>query len=288
MRFTRAFLFVLITACTELPANAVSMFTQLDSHNLGDQRLNFTIETNRLAALVHFKVFVQSGQAALTSIPSASLQVCDGTNQITSCPLEKAQRDKGVIYEFDVSSKYLEKSRFTFGNRAESNGQAMPAGDFYWFYLKDFAGGDGPPDLPIRYHNAQYNFTFLLPAGWRGYSVSVQQWQGETYSPAEDKTIITGHGPMITLRHPQWKTNDLYQDIPIVVFTRSQWDALNHGQLWPSLFAGGAMDEIWHNQNYVFAMSSRYNWGELNGAHEVTEIIEQNRAANKMRQLYPD
>src|SRR5207249_7061859 len=39
--------------------------------------------------------------------------------------------------------------------------------------------------------------------------------------------------------------------------------------LWPSLFAGGIMDEIWHNRKYVFAMSSRYNWGELNGRREV-------------------
>jgi hypothetical protein len=93
---------------------------------------------------------------------------------------------------------------------------------------------------------------------------------------------------MITLRHPRWQSDAPFQDIPIVVFTRAQWDALNHGKFWPSLFAGGVMDELWHNQSFVFAMSNRYNWGELEGAKEVAEIIEQNCAANKMGHLYSE
>jgi hypothetical protein len=266
------------------------MFTQLDSHNLGEQRLSFTIETNRIGGFVHFKVSVQSKHATLTPIPRAVLEVWDGTNQVASCSVETAQRDKGVIYEFDVSPKYLSKSRFTFANMAESNGHPMPAGDFYWFYLKDFAGGDSRlSDLPIHYQNPEYDLTFLLPASWQGYSVLVQQWDGETYSTATDKTIVVGRGPMITLRHPRWQASAPYQDIPILVFTRSQWDALNHGNLWPSLFAGGTMYELWHSQRFVFAISSRYNAAdEVSGWKEVAEIVEQNRAANKMSQLYPD
>ena len=289
MRFTRTVIFALFAAFIGFRANAVSMFTQLDSHNLGEQRISFTIETNNIGAFVHFKVFVQSKHAALTPIPKAVLEVCVGTNQVASCPVETAQRDKGVVYEFDVAPKYLAKSRFTFANMAESNGHPMPAGDFYWFYLKDFVGGDSRLSaLPIRYHNPQYHLTFLLPASWQGYSVLVQQWDGETYSPATDKTLVVGHGPMITLRHPRWLATAPYQDIPIVVFTRDQWDALHHGEFWPSLFAGGSIDEIWHNRNYVFAMSSRYNWGELEGSKEVAEIVEQSYAANKMRHLYPE
>lgn len=144
-----------------------------------------------------------------------------------------------------------------------------------------------PSSLPVRYRNAQYDLTFFLPAGWRGYSVSIMQLEDEKYSPAEDKQIPVGHTPMITLRHPQWQASAPYQDIPILVFTRAQWDALHHGELWPSLFAGGVMEELWHNQGFVFAIFSRYNWGELTGAKEVADIIEQNRAANTMPDLYP-
>src|ERR1039458_1113211 len=87
-----------------------------------------------------------------------------------------------------------------------------------------------PSGLPVLYHNTQYDFTFFLPASWLGYSVLArqwmdeaiterlmssqgysefaQQWDGETYLPAADRTAIMEHGPMIVLRHPQWKPDD--------------------------------------------------------------------------------
>ena|ERR1051326_4893335 len=143
-------------------------------------------------------------------------------------------------------------------------------------------------DLPIRYHNSEYDLTFLLPRSWQGYSVLIQHWDGEIYSPATDKTNFARRGPLITLRHPRWQPGAPLQDIPIVIFTRAQWDALHHGKLWPSLFAGGCFDEVWHNRKYVFAMSSRYNWNEFERWQEVAEIVQRNRAANKMRRLYSE
>jgi hypothetical protein len=145
-----------------------------------------------------------------------------------------------------------------------------------------------PYDLPLRYQRPQYGLTLYLPASWRGYSVLIQEWVSETYLPAADKTIVTDHGPMITLRYPQWKAGAPHQDIPILVFTRTQWDALHHGNLWPSLYAGGAMDELWHSREYVFGISSRYNWGELAGSKEAAEIVERNRAVQSLPRLYPE
>ena len=146
-----------------------------------------------------------------------------------------------------------------------------------------------PSGLPLRYRDARYGLTFFLPSSWRGYSVSVQELEDETYSSAKDKQVIVGHTPMITLQHPQWQATAPYQDIPILVFTRAQWDALHQGQLWPSLFAGGVMDELWHDQRFVFAMSSRYNAADgVRGWKEAADIVEQNRAANMMPHLYPE
>jgi hypothetical protein len=146
-----------------------------------------------------------------------------------------------------------------------------------------------PYGLPLRYRNARYDFTFFLPTSWRGYSALIQQWEGESYSPTADKLIVVGHGPMITFRHPQWHPNAPYQDIPVLVFTRAQWDLLHQGKLWPSLFAGGTMDELWHSQKFVFAMSSRYNAADdVKGWKSTGDIIKQNCAANKMPYLYPE
>lgn len=140
MHFIRFIILTLFTTFICLRADALSSFTQLDSGNLNDQSLGFTIKTDNKNILIHFAISVQSKTEALTSFLSAFLEVFDGTNKITSCPVEKTQEGKSVIYEFDISPKYLTQSKFTFGNMAEANGQPMPAGDFYWFYLADFAG----------------------------------------------------------------------------------------------------------------------------------------------------
>jgi hypothetical protein len=128
----------LVFALIALSADAVSMWTQLDSHNVGKQRLSFTVKAEKTGKKVRFQVSVESKDAPLSSFLEAHLAVYDGTNEIVSCAVEKAQSGKGVVYTFEVSPKYLTKSQFTFGNMAESNGRPMPAGDFYWFYLKDF------------------------------------------------------------------------------------------------------------------------------------------------------
>jgi len=96
-------------------------------------------------------------------------------------------------------------------------------------------------DAPVLYHNEQHDFTFSLPASWQGYSVLAQQWEGHAAPES---------GPMIILRHPQWKASDPYQDIPILVFTRNQWEA-NRGAAF-GIGAGGFEEEIRHNPKYVF------------------------------------
>src|SRR5438552_12870324 len=42
-----------------------------------------------------------------------------------------------------------------------------------------------PSGLPLRYHSAQYDLTFFLPASWQGYSVLVEQWVS-SYSAAPE------------------------------------------------------------------------------------------------------
>jgi hypothetical protein len=137
-----------------------------------------------------------------------------------------------------------------------------------------------PSTLPLTCRNAPYDFTFYLPASWQEYSVLTEQWNGQTYVPATDKSEVTEHGPVIVLRHPQWKTDDPWQDIPILVFTRSQWEAERQGKF--SIFAGGVEEEIAHNAKYVFAINSRFNWNDsVQGAREAEDIVIQNKTANR-------
>jgi hypothetical protein len=134
--------------------------------------------------------------------------------------------------------------------------------------------------LPIRYHNSQYNSTFCLPANWKGYSVLTRQWEGEEYAPEKDTVVKVADGPIIVLRNPQWKTNNLYQDIPVYIFTRQQWDDIHLGK-YDAVGAGGVIDEIWHNDKYVFGIHSRYNADDsINGWSKVQGIVNQNCVAH--------
>lgn len=142
-----------------------------------------------------------------------------------------------------------------------------------------------PSDLPIIYHNAKYNFTFFLPADWKGYSVLMQEWSAELESVDYQKVIGMERGPMIVLRNPRWKADQPYQDIPILVFTHSQWNAVIPQRLFVG--AGGSDYEISHNAKFVFGINSHFNWGELKGWEEAGKIVQQNAAAGEPH-LYPD
>jgi hypothetical protein len=143
-----------------------------------------------------------------------------------------------------------------------------------------------PAALPVCYHDALYHFTFFLPASWRGYSVVHQEWAGISYLPEKDADAVTAQGPTIVLRHPQWQASARRQDIPIMIFTRQQWDADKHGKF--ATGAGGFDEEIGHNSRYVFAVSSRFNAADMApGSREAGRIVHQNQAVNGLT-LYPE
>ncbi len=70
-----------------------------------------------------------------------------------------------------------------------------------------------------------------------------------------------------------------------MVFTRSQWEDEIQGNFFP--YAGGVIDEMWHNSKYVFGIYSRYSWYELKGWQEVGNIVTRNCAAHDMTHLHP-
>lgn len=130
------------------------------------------------------------------------------------------------------------------------------------------AGNPAAPALPLAYKNSTYNFAFYLPDAWRGYSVLSGEWGGGS-----------AHGPIIILRNPQWRGDKPSQDIPILVFTRDQWDA-SQGQPNDG-YPGGVEYEIGHNSKYVFAIWSRYNADDsVIGWEETGDIVSRNQIAN--------
>ena len=120
----------------------------------------------------------------------------------------------------------------------------------------------------IEYRNTKYGFAFSLPQGWKGYTIVTDQWEA---SDAQKGTVE--RGPIVCIRHRDWSKETPWQDIPIMVFTLTQWESAEKG----NFYAGGSaigFHELGRNRKYAFAVSSRYNEAEVAGREEVDRILQ--------------
>ena len=117
--------------------------------------------------------------------------------------------------------------------------------------------------------NTQYGFSFSLPKSWKGYTVVTDKWDGVPLGGAE--TIETG--PIINIRHPLWTSENPRQDIPIMVFTLTQWDSLQKEKFHINNGIPFGPSELSHNSRYVFALPARYNYAFPTGFGEVETIL---------------
>lgn len=123
----------------------------------------------------------------------------------------------------------------------------------------------------IVYRNTQYGFRFSLPESWKGYSIITDKWEGSAIGgPPSGETVETG--PMISIRHPQWTAQNQRQDIPIMVFTLTQWNSLQQGEFHIGAAPVGP-SELGRNSGYVFALPARYNYAFPTGYEEVEKIL---------------
>jgi hypothetical protein len=120
----------------------------------------------------------------------------------------------------------------------------------------------------VEYTNTKYGFRFSLPNGWKGYTIVTEQWEA---SDAQKGTVE--RGPIVYIRHPEWTKENPREDIPIMIFTLTQWESVEHGDY----FIGGAAivpGELGGNRKYAFAVSRRVQESEAAGAKEVNEILQ--------------
>ena len=126
------------------------------------------------------------------------------------------------------------------------------------------------PEKAIEYTNNQYGFSFSLPVSWKGYSIVNENWEGNMINVQNGQSI---KGPEILIRHPLWTSAIPRQDIPIMIFTLSQWDLVQQEKL--SLGAAPIPpSELGSNTNYIFALPARYNFAFPVGFEEVQTIMD--------------
>ena len=88
----------------------------------------------------------------------------------------------------------------------------------------------------IVYQNKQYGFNFALPQSFKGYSIVNDKWHGTAVDGADSGKIVET-GPEILIRHPLWTSENPRQDIPIMIFTKDQWNKVEQEKI---AVSGGA------------------------------------------------
>lgn len=121
-----------------------------------------------------------------------------------------------------------------------------------------------------EYKNDQYGFSIALPNSWAGYSIVTDNWTGNMIDEPNSPNV---NGPKILIRHPLWTAEKPYQDIPVMVFTPSQWNLITQEKMAVSAAPIGP-SELGRNANYIFALPARYNYAFPEGFEEVEKIIE--------------
>jgi hypothetical protein len=150
-----------------------------------------------------------------------------------------------------------------------------------WFFLNP-PPQDEPETIAVvnkfagwkTYRNEEYGFTFLLPKTWEGYSVVNSEWKSSATS-TKDKSAAVEKGSEISIRNPKWTSQKPYQDIPIMIFTVSQWSDLQNDKFHIGAAPIGPF-ELGHNNKYVFALPARYNFAYPEGFEEVDQILSKN------------
>lgn len=104
---------------------------------------------------------------------------------------------------------------------------------------------------------------------------SLKNGKAEPWTAGRANGKIVETGLMIKIRHPQGTSQNSRQDIPIMVFTQNQWDAMQQEKFHIGAAPMGPK-ELGRNGKYVFALPARYNYAFPAGYEEVERILEGN------------
>jgi len=121
----------------------------------------------------------------------------------------------------------------------------------------------------VVYINTGYGLKISLPASWAGYKI------GKGIREIRDVSTgaVVASSSTITIRHPLWTKEIPRQDIPVDIYTLSEWEKIKSGSYSVSA-APIPPSELARNTQYVFALPARYNFVYPVGFEEVDQIIQ--------------
>jgi hypothetical protein len=141
---------------------------------------------------------------------------------------------------------------------------------YQYFAKQDFETISDKNSSWKTYTNTEYGFEVKLPDSWKGYTVEKQQWTGWAVSGNDIKYF----GVKIIIKNPNTTQEQVWQDIPILLFSKDQWKLVTDEELAVSAAPIGP-EKIGENSSYVFATPPRwYGFTDAQGWQEAVEIVK--------------
>lgn len=124
----------------------------------------------------------------------------------------------------------------------------------------------------LTYINDEYGFELILPESWKGYTTEKQIWEGRIVDTGEQKYS----GPIVLIKNPKTTLEQMWQDIPIMVFTPDVWNMVSGPQATVAVSAAPiGPEKIGENKKYIFATPPRwYGFTDAIGWEEAVEIVK--------------
>src|ERR1035437_925793 len=168
-----------------------------------------------------------NGWAAFEGV-AGSVQVFDANNKAVSerTPLQATTdwMQPQVHFETMVGDRQMMSNLETLTGYLlfrNDNPRGDPNDDKEFRLLIKFAQPTAQIDTSNweTYTNSQYGFSIVLQESWKGYTVLNSQWEGWNIDPTKGTSVVIDHGPIITLRHPNWTEANQREDMPVMIFT---------------------------------------------------------------------
>jgi hypothetical protein len=145
---------------------------------------------------------------------------------------------------------------------------------YYYYYLpgetKTPGISNNPSPTCLVYKNSEYGFNFKLPLDWQGFTVVKESWTG---NPLKKDQLQTG--PKLLIRNPKWTKEAPYEDLPVLIFTISQWD-MYLAEDYAVSAAPIPATKLAQNNKYVFALPARRDFDYGIYVKKAQEIFSNN------------
>lgn len=148
-----------------------------------------------------------------------------------------------------------------------------------WYWQKQIISQEVVPVFTPRvstqvYRNELFGFSIALPESWKGYTINqIKEDLYDVTGKTKTNNGVVDSFQLVEIHHPLETANNPREDMPIMIFTPSQWDHVQKEE-WSAGAAPIPPSILGQNSKYILALPARYNYDFKTGWEEVDQLVK--------------